>query len=338
MTVGPESAPDVQRLTRRLAREQAKRAEAESIAERTLSELYDTVTELACSRALLDETTDFVSITDGDGHAIYVNRALCELIGIAPDPPYDVDLVSLLSPLSRERFESEALATLDAKGVWRGEFTLQRSGGLDLPVSQVLVAHRDAYGRLQRISAISRDVTEQRDLTDLLAHRALHDSLTGLPNRRLLYDRLDLALARSVRTGSSLAVLFMDLDGFKAVNDTHGHACGDTLLVAVADRLTARMRVVDTLARVGGDEFVLLCESVGSEDDAVDIADRLIAAVAQPIDLDGVTVTVGMSAGIAVSHGIAVDPEVLVRHADAAMYEAKNAGKGCFRLVVVAPT
>lgn len=329
-----EAAPvDAARLARRLRRESAARAEAEAIAERTLSELYEAVQDLACSRAVLDATTDFVAILDADGVPIYLNPALCELLGVEPAPPYDVDVLAHLTPQSHERFLAEALPALDAKDLWHGEFAVRRPSGADVPLSQVLIAHRNRAGKLLRISAIARDVSEQRELTDLLAHRATHDALTGLPNRRLLYDRLDLALARSVRGGTPLALLFLDLDGFKRINDTLGHAGGDALLVATVDRLVARMRTVDTLARVGGDEFVLLCEVVGSATDAAEIAQRLLDAVAEPLIIGTESVTVSVSIGVAVSDGGAVDPEALVRLADDAMYAAKRAGKGRYELV-----
>ena len=326
---------DPLRLARRLARESAARAEAEAIAERTLSELYETVQDLNCSRALLDATTDFVAILDATGRATYLNPAACELLGLEPEQAYDVDLLGQLTPVSQERFLAEALPALEAKDVWRGEFAVRRPDGSDVPMSQVLIAHRDGSGVMLRLSAISRDVSEQRELTDLLAHRATHDALTGLPNRRLLYDRLDLALARTVRSQSTLALLFMDLDGFKRVNDSLGHLAGDELLVATVERLRARMRNVDTLARVGGDEFVLLCEVVASPADAADIAQRLLGATAAPIQIVGVEVAVSMSIGVAVTSGASIDPESLVRQADDAMYAAKNAGKGRYELVVV---
>lgn len=329
--------PDAERLARRLRRESAARAEAEAIAERTLSELYETVQDLNCSRAVLDATTDFVAILDATGRPTYLNPAICELFRIEPTPPYDIDLLAQLTPLSHERFLAEAMPALEAKGLWRGEFAVRRAHAPDVPMSQVLIAHRDSAGALLRISAISRDVTEQRELTDLLAHRATHDALTGLPNRRLLYDRLDLALARATRTGTSLALLFMDLDGFKGVNDSLGHLGGDELLVATVDRLSVRMRNVDTLARVGGDEFVLLCEVVGSAAHAADIAQRLLDAIAAPMQISGVEVTVSLSIGVAVTSGVDLDPELLVRQADDAMYAAKKAGKGRYELVVVPP-
>lgn len=327
------------RLERRLTRAQAAREEAETIAERVIGEQYQLLNELAASRAVLDETPDFVAVIDERGRGSYVNPALREMLGIDPDTPAtSIEIPAFLTPLSRERYRDEALPTLADKGVWRGEFALVGPTGVEIPVSQVLIAHTNVMGAVQSISFVARDVTEQRNLTDLLAHRSLHDALTGLPNRRLLLDRLDVAAARAARNGDALAVLFVDLDSFKEVNDEHGHDVGDAVLVAVADRLLASMRGADTLARVGGDEFVVLCESVGDESDADDIAVRMVAALTAAVEVRGLSLQLGCSVGVAFSRGHAVSPHALVKHADAAMYEAKQAGKGRHRLVVIEGT
>jgi len=162
----------------------------------------------------------------------------------------------------------------------------------------------------------------------LLAHQATHDPLTGLANRSALLDRLDLALARCQRSGRSVAVLFCDLDRFKHVNDAHGHAQGDALLVEAAGRLQRVLRPSDSVSRFGGDEFVVLCEDIDRADQAVQLADRIAAAMHdEPVVLDGTEITVTASIGIAVSTGDATDPEELVADADFAMYRAKARGR-----------
>jgi diguanylate cyclase (GGDEF)-like protein len=175
-------------------------------------------------------------------------------------------------------------------------------------------------------------VTEQRALQEQLAHQALHDPLTGLANRRLFFDRLDLARARARRSGGVLGVLFMDLDGFKAINDSLGHEAGDEVLVTVAGRLRAAMRAADTLARLGGDEFAVLCEDLTGRDDLIRIAERLTKAVGEPFQVEGTPVSVGMSIGIAVAAQPSASPDELLRQADAAMYRAKSAGKRRWQL------
>ncbi len=165
--------------------------------------------------------------------------------------------------------------------------------------------------------------------SDALTHRATHDPLTGLPNRTLFLDRLAHALARARRSGAKLAVLFMDLDDFKRVNDSRGHHGGDRVLVALAPRLTAALRPGDTIARFGGDEFVVLCEELGSEQDAIQIAHRIVEQCRAPLEIDGEQLTVTVSVGVAIVDDpfSAVPANVLIE-ADAAMYRAKRRGTG----------
>jgi len=166
--------------------------------------------------------------------------------------------------------------------------------------------------------AIERQRSESR-----LARMALHDSLTGLPNRRLFTDRLEQALARRRRAGGEVAVLFADLDDFKAVNDAFGHAAGDELLRQLARRLQLAVRTSDTVARLGGDEFTICCEQVGSGDRALAVARRVLGTVDAPFILSTGTTSIGMSVGIACAGLDASDPSELVQRADAAMYRAK---------------
>lgn len=167
----------------------------------------------------------------------------------------------------------------------------------------------------------------EREHAEQLAHLAFHDPLTGLPNRVLFIDRAHQALARGARRHVSLAVMFIDLDRFKGINDTLGHSAGDELLVQVADRLRSVIRPEDTLSRFGGDEFVLLCEDLGGEIEAVGLATRLEEALAKPFTIAGTEVAVTASLGIAIGSGADDDPDALVRDADTAMYRAKEQGK-----------
>ncbi len=173
----------------------------------------------------------------------------------------------------------------------------------------------------------SRDVSERVQATEQVAHRALHDPLTGLANRQLLLDRLEQGIGRARRSGVALAALYLDLDDFKLVNDGHGHAAGDRLLVAVAERLRQAMRPGDTVARMGGDEFVVVAEDVDNDPSAMALADRIRGAIAEPIMLGPQRpVSVSVSVGIAVDRG-RTTPELLLHDADAALYRAKALGK-----------
>jgi diguanylate cyclase (GGDEF)-like protein len=220
---------------------------------------------------------------------------------------------------------------------------LGRSVMLLLP----LFAHSDPVGVAELTSTQHRAIDERRlalartlafeaamaiengRLYQELHQRALHDPLTGLPNRGLFFDRVGHAITRlGRRPGPFLAVLFVDLDNFKGVNDTLGHARGDRLLTLVAERLLTAVREVDTVARLGGDEFAVLLEDLTAEDAALVVAERAISLIAAPFDLAGETVTVGASIGVAVRSGDSTGPETLIAEADAAMYEAKGLGKG----------
>lgn len=173
---------------------------------------------------------------------------------------------------------------------------------------------------------------ERKRAETQLAHRALHDQLTGLPNRVLFLDRLVLALERARRSGAQLAVLFLDFDNFKQINDSRGHAAGDRVLVALAARLSGLLRPMDTVARFGGDEFTFLFEDLTSEREVVLIAERICGAARLPVEVEGAEVTVTVSIGIAMVTDPAVAPESVIREADAAMYRAKERGRSRFEL------
>ncbi|MDT7551395.1 MAG: hypothetical protein QOE84_3789 [Actinomycetota bacterium] len=211
---------------------------------------------------------------------------------------------------------------------------------------------RDATGAVVEVLGVLRDITDLVNVEEAFRHAALHDSLTGLPNRGLLMDRLEASLSRAVREGRQVAVLYCDLDGFKAINDSSGHAAGDAVLREAARRLTAALRRHDTVGRLGGDEFVVVLEPWHRADrpatDATDlpvaleVARRIQAALQEPIDHDGSSHSIGVSIGIAIGPTAGRPPQpdgsdvseanLLLQDADAAMYRAKAGGKG--RIVI----
>ena len=201
--------------------------------------------------------------------------------------------------------------------------TCRRADGTVLPVD-ICLSPLEVGGESFVVATVS-DETERRRTADELFHRAVHDPLTRLPNRILLVDRLNLALARASRQGRRPAVLYVDLDGFKAVNDTWHHAVGDEVLLVVADRLRAAVRPEDTVARFGGDEFVVLCEDLDDTAGALEVADRILRAVSRPIRHRAGTSRLAASIGVVLADG-PTDPAALIEAADQAMYRAKQRG------------
>jgi diguanylate cyclase (GGDEF)-like protein len=181
-------------------------------------------------------------------------------------------------------------------------------------------------GGATRLVGTSQDITDRKEAESALAHQALHDALTGLPNRVLLVDRLEQALARTTRSDQNVAVLFLDVDRFKVVNDSRGHAAGDELIVGVANRLRATVRPSDTVARFGGDEFVVVCQEAETLSGAMAVADRIAVALREPFRIGGEEIFLTVSVGIAIA-GPGASSETLLRNADAAMYRAKDQGR-----------
>jgi diguanylate cyclase (GGDEF)-like protein len=241
------------------------------------------------------------------------------LVDVTIDGPREVRTVgsalgNAVSTLRRVQDQAEAVAEGDL-----GDASLAAA----LPGRLGEVVHAS-------VQRIVQSLREREELQSALAYQAAHDSLTGLPNRAQAQRLTDAALHRGRRAGAATGLLFVDLDGFKVVNDRHGHACGDGVLRTVAQRLRETVRIGDTVARLGGDEFVVLAESVSGERDLLDLADRLIAAVSGPIAIAQLTepVTVGASVGIAVALDSQVDIDRLFAEADAAVYRAKALGRG----------
>ena len=181
-------------------------------------------------------------------------------------------------------------------------------------------------------SELQRTLDERNALQEALARQAFYDPLTGLPNRALFYDRLRQALARAARRHGIVAVLFLDLDGFKSVNDRFGHTNGDKLLIDMAKRMQTRMRAEDTVARLGGDEFTVLLALETTTQGAAQVAQRLLDDISSPYMIDGKEVTISASVGIAISRSENNQPDDLIRYADNAMYQVKTTGKANFKI------
>jgi diguanylate cyclase (GGDEF)-like protein len=225
------------------------------------------------------------------------------------DLAHDVEGLQEMVDGVRDRFQTEKrYIHADGRVIW-------------ISLSSTIV--RGADGEPLYLLSQMQDISERKQTEAALAHRASHDDLTGLPNRSLLEDRLVLALNRQRRERKPVAVLYLDLDGFKDVNDTHGHDAGDFVLVAVAKRITALVRPSDVVSRLGGDEFAVLCESM-DEAAATKLAKRIVEVVPKPIDAGSVSLTVAPSIGISLTRDPNTRPADLLADADAAMYFAKD--------------
>ncbi|MFF2303052.1 aminotransferase class I/II-fold pyridoxal phosphate-dependent enzyme [Streptomyces sp. NPDC058128] len=294
-----------------------------------LSEEVNRRTSEAYFRTLVHNTSDVILIVDDDDTVRYASPSAESMFGRSLPP--GTPLTELVAPADtasalRVLADARTRAAVDVRDDWK----LLHGGQADLEVEVRCSNLRDEH-TVHGLVLTLRDVTEQRKLERELTHRAFHDSLTGLPNRVLLLERVERALLRGRRESTLTCMLFVDLDDFKVVNDTMGHSVGDELLVAVARRLTSVLRLSDTAARLGGDEFAVLIEGAREPRDAETLAAEIVHTLSQPFHLTDGAVSVSTSVGIATVLDSA-HAEELLGHADLALYAAKAAGKKRWRL------
>jgi diguanylate cyclase (GGDEF)-like protein/PAS domain S-box-containing protein len=295
-----------------------------------VTERNRTAQRLRQAASVFASTEEGVVITDPRGVILDVNAAFTEITGYSRAEAIGRTPRLLRSDRHDAAFYATFWAALKGEGGWRGEIWNRRKNGEVYPEWLTANAVRDADGALINYVAVFSDISGLMRSQAKLAHLAHHDALTDLPNRLLFLDRLSHAISRAERDGSQLAVLFVDLDGFKSVNDALGHLAGDRLLQEVAARLSGAIRRDDTVARLGGDEFVVLIERLHAPDDACALAGKLLDALAEPVALDGRELRVTGSIGISVYPRDGSVAEKLVQRADAAMYQAKAAGRNAW--------
>jgi diguanylate cyclase (GGDEF)-like protein/PAS domain S-box-containing protein len=272
-------------------------------------------------RSLVTSSTDLVLVF-GSGRCRYASKSVLSMLGRTEEEVLDRGFVRFIDPDDRALVENAFGKGEPHEIVFRVQNKFGEWRHLEAHITD-LRGERHVRG----VVLNARDVTERVRLEEELTHQAFHDGLTDLANRALFRDRLDQALARSERSKEVLAVLLVDLDGFKQVNDSLGHGAGDHLLQEVASRFATVTRPADTLARLGGDEFALLLEGTG-EQAAIGIARRLLEVISVPVSIAGRELVLGASIGIVIHDDGSADGEDLVRHADVAMYAAKEAGRG----------
>ncbi|MGH2367961.1 MAG: putative bifunctional diguanylate cyclase/phosphodiesterase [Chloroflexota bacterium] len=279
-------------------------------------------------RSLVQHSSDVILVVDPDATIRYASPSVERVLGYRPEAVTGIKLTDLLHPDDAPRAAAFLVEAAGRPGAMTAaEWRLRHQQGAWRQIEAVgnnLLSDPNVCGLVLN----TRDVSERRALEEQLAHQAFHDPLTNLANRALFRNRVEHALARAGRHDGCVAVLFLDLDNFKNVNDSLGHAAGDQLLLAVAERIRGEVRPGDTAARLGGDEFAILLEQARHIGDPAHVADRVIESLRAPIPLDGKDVFVGASVGIAVNDARDEQAEDLLRNADVAMYMAKSLGKG----------
>lgn len=304
----------------------------EQVESRTMA-LRQAMAQLRQSASVFEHASEGIFITDPEGAILDINDAFTLLTGFGRNDVLGRTPRMFKSDRHGPEFYAAMWRSLKETGRWDGEIWNRRKNGDVFPERLTITAVKDEQGRPQRYVALFSDITEQKAQEKRLEEVAHYDALTGLPNRWLLADRMGQALGRSKRTGETLVVCMMDLDGFKPVNDSLGHKAGDVLLREIARRLLNSIREVDTAARVGGDEFALLLGGFPSENACAAALRRLLAYIAQPFAFEGHPIQVTGSLGVTFYRGgDGVDADGLLRQADQAMYIAKEKGKNGYHI------
>lgn len=284
--------------------------------------------ELRLLELAMNKAANAMFIARNDGTIEWMNDALTEFSGYPAEALIGQSPRIFNSDQHDAAFWHEMWQTVQAGQVWRGDIVNRHRDGSLYTVTQNVSPLYDYAGKLTHFLAVQQDISEKKRLEQEIRFMAYHDALTGLPNRVLFQDRVQQAIVQAQRSRNQLALMYMDLDGFKAVNDTCGHAQGDELLRQVAERMKASVRSGDTVARLAGDEFTVLLLDVQGQSSVAQVAQKLLTSVAQPFDLGvGHVVEVTLSIGISLYPKDAGNGEILLNGADRAMYRAKNGGK-----------
>jgi diguanylate cyclase (GGDEF)-like protein/PAS domain S-box-containing protein len=281
---------------------------------------------------VFESTREGVMITDPDRHILLVNRAFTELLGYTPEEVLGNTTDMLQSPRHDKEFLRRMWKQIKMTGHWQGEVWNVRKNGQEFPQLLSISSVNDNEGRTTQYVQVFTDISKIKETEAELEFLAHHDPLTRLPNRRLLLSRIRHGIETVKRDGGLLALLMLDLDRFKDVNDSFGHATGDELLQHVADRLKSRLRSVDTITRLGGDEFTVLLQGISHREDAGRVAGEIVTMLGEPWFLsNGSEIRIGSSVGITIYPDHCADAEEMLQQADTALYRAKEEGRGRFK-------
>jgi diguanylate cyclase (GGDEF)-like protein/PAS domain S-box-containing protein len=272
--------------------------------------------------------TEVIMVVDSHRRILMVNESV-NIFGLSPEEVIKktTDLLYLDRRVDKNR-PNEIRDSINKIGFHIGQATGRKRTGETFPLEIMTLSLKGNEG----VVVVIRDITERRQREEEIRQMAYHDSLTGIPNRKLFSDRLDIALAQAQRNQKKVGIAMLDLDNFKDVNDTLGHAMGDLFLKAIAERLSAELREGDTVARFGGDEFILILPDLKVIEDAIQVAQKIVDSFCKPFLVDTHQLVVTTSIGIAVYPNDGTDEGILLKNADIAMYQAKQAGRARYQL------
>ncbi|WP_310386244.1 diguanylate cyclase domain-containing protein [Roseateles sp.] len=289
--------------------------------------------QLQLAASVFTHAREGILITDPDGAILDVNETFTLITGYSREEVLGRNPRLLSSGRHDATFFAEFWSALLNQGSWTGEIWNRRKSGEIYAEMQTISAVRDAQGQVKQYLSLFSDITTLKEHESRLESIAYHDALTGLPNRLLLHDRLQHGMQQCKRRKDMLALVYLDLDGFKTINDRHGHACGDALLIGIAKNIKQTLREGDTLARLGGDEFIILLVDLHTPNDCKPMLERVLSAAAEPVDYDGLSLQISASLGVAYyPQAMDIDATQLLQQADQAMYRAKHEGKNRFQI------
>jgi diguanylate cyclase (GGDEF)-like protein/PAS domain S-box-containing protein len=298
-----------------------------------ITERKQAESQLHLAASVFTHAREGITITDASGSILDVNEAFTRITGYSREEAIGQNPRMLQSGRQDRSFYAAMWDALREKGHWSGEVWNRRKDGEVFAEMLTISSVKDSTGTVQRYVALFSDITAAKEHQSQLEHMAHFDALTNLPNRLLLADRLQQGMAQAQRRGQQLAVAYLDLDGFKVINDRHGHALGDQVLIALATRMKDCLREGDTLARLGGDEFVAVLIDLEDASDSVPMLNRLLAATAESVPVGELSLQVSASLGVTFyPQAQDIDADQLLRQADQAMYQAKLAGKSRYQI------
>ena len=299
---------------------------------RDVTESQQLQNRLRLASQVFENASDGIVVTDVEGVIQFANPAFLQSTGYSLEEVLGMTMRILKSDKHENDYYQKMWSSLKENGQWKGEIWNKRKSGEVYPEWLVVNAIKNDLGQVTLYSGIYRDLSERMKYEEQIKYQAYHDGLTGLPNRRAFYEKMHECILMAKRYQHIVAIMFVDLDGFKSVNDNFGHDIGDLLLKETGKRLQECVRETDIVARMGGDEFTLILPEIVANRDANQVAKQIKRVLSETFELNGHSITISSSIGISIFPDDGDDEEVLVKKADGAMYKAKQAGKNTYRV------